>query len=350
MIKEITNKDEWEGFLARCDEKNFTCSWNWGEFQKTFRYGIRRVGLVSNSQLRAVALAITIKARRGSFLFVPYGPNILPELGEQKSGILGEFLSELKKIAISEKLLFIRIQPIWKNGEQNREIFKKLGFSNAPAFIHAEMTWRLDLGRSEEELLQAMRKTTRYLIRQAQKLADIDILKNPAPQGLELESFDYVEKYNELYQATVDRHNFTPFGLDYLKNEFAIFGTDNQASVILGRYKKELVAGGIFIYWQGEGYYHQGASNQKFAKVPVSYLVLWEAIREAKRRGCSTFNFWGGIDPDIKPGHPWAGLSRFKMGFGGVKYDYVPTQDYKLSPLYWIVFLFEKIRRIKRRL
>ena len=283
-------------------------------------------------------------------MFVPYGPNISPEFSGQRGEILKEFLPELKKIADREKLLFIRVQPIWENSEANHKIFKELGFSAAPSFIHAEMTWRLDLARSEEQLLLGMRKTTRYLIRQAQKSADIDILKNPAPEGAQLEPFDYIEKYNELYQATVDRHNFTPFDLGYLKNEFSMFGADGQAMTILGRYKKELVAGGIFIYWQGEGYYHQGASNQKFSKIPVSYLVLWEAIREAKRRGCIAFNFWGGIDPDSKPGHPWAGLSRFKMGFGGTKYEYVPTQDYKLSPLYWIVFLFEKIRRIKRRL
>lgn len=350
MIREIIDKNEWEGFLEKCGEKNFTCSWNWGEFQKTFRYGIRRLGFYDNSQLRAAALAITIKARRGSFLFVPYGPDILPGIAEQKSEILKEFLSELKNIAKSEKLLFIRIQPIWKNNGENRQIFKNLGFRDAPAFVHAEMTWRLDLSRPEEELLGAMRKTTRYLIRQARKNPDVDILKNPPDGGSRLEPFDYVEVYNRLYQATVDRHNFTPFGFDYLKNEFRVFGSDNQAAVILGRYKKEVVAGGIFIYWQGEGYYHQGASNQKFSKIPVSYLVLWEAIQEAKRRGCQVFNFWGGVDPDQKPSHPWAGLSRFKAGFGGTKYEYAPTQDYVISPLYWITYLFERLRRWRRGL
>lgn len=336
--------------MEKCAEKNFTCSWNWGEFQKNFRFGIHRLGLVDNSQLRAVALAITIKARRGSFLFVPYGPNILPEFSSGGKEILKSFLDELKKIAKAEGLLFVRIQPIWENNAANNRVFRELGFRKAPAFIHAEMTWRLDLSGGDEDLLAGMRKTTRYLIRQAQKNAEIDILKNPAPQGSELEPFDYVEIYNELYQATVDRHNFTPFDIDYLKNEFRIFGADGQAAVILGRYKKEMVAGGIFIYWQGEGFYHQGASNQKFSKIPVSYLVLWEAIREARRRGCKMFNFWGGIDPDKSPHHPWAGLSRFKMGFGGTINDYVPTQDYVLSPLYWAVYFFEKIRRIKRRL
>jgi lipid II:glycine glycyltransferase (peptidoglycan interpeptide bridge formation enzyme) len=35
--------------------------------------------------------------------------------------------------------------------------------------MHPEITWSLILNLSEEELLKNMRKTTRYLIRQAEK-------------------------------------------------------------------------------------------------------------------------------------------------------------------------------------
>jgi len=61
----------------------------------------------------------------------------------------------------------------------------------------------------------------------------------------------------------------------------------------LGEYLNEIVAGGIFVFWQGIGFYHHGASSLKYPKIPVSHLMLWEAIKEAKNRGCQKFNFWG---------------------------------------------------------
>ena len=109
----------------------------------------------------------------------------------------------------------------------------------------------------------------------------------------------------------------------------------------------------MVIFWQGIGFYHQGASVN--SKIPASYLLQWEAIKEAQRRGCHLYNFWG-IAPIndnceiMNKKHPWAGLSLFKMGFGGEPKQYVKTQDLPLSKKYWLTYLFEKARKLKRGL
>ena len=105
----------------------------------------------------------------------------------------------------------------------------------------------------------------------------------------------------------------------------------------------------MIIFHSKRGFYHQGASLP--SKAPVSYLLQWEAIKEAKRRGCERYNFWG-IVPDTKENanHPWKGLSLFKKGFGGYEKDYLKTKDYPLSFRYWLVYVFEKIRKRKRHL
>ena len=51
-----------------------------------------------------------------------------------------------------------------------------------------------------------------------------------------------------------------------------------------------------------------------------------------------------------KSRHPWAGLSLFKMGFGGYRKNYIKTQDFVLSSKYWLNFVIEKIRKHKRNL
>lgn len=341
QIKEVKIKETWENFLLECDEKTFLDSWNWGEFQKMMGNKIWRLGILKNGELFSVALVIKIEAKRGTFLFVPHGPNMNSKFKIQNSKLLEVLLEKLKKIAREENAGFIRIAPILERNKENIRIFKDLDFRKAPIHIHPELTWELNITPPENKLLMGMRKTTRYLIRQGLKNKDITT-------SWSQDSAD-VEVFNNLYQETANRHHFVPFSFDYLKNEFLAFKPDNQILIFLGQYKGELISSGIFFFWQNLAFYHHGASSLKYPKIPVSYLLQWKAILEAKRRGCKFYNFWG-IATKEKKSHPWAGLTLFKKGFGGYKKEYVKTQDLVLLPKYWLTYIFEKLRKTKRGL
>ncbi len=341
IVKEIKDKRIWEEFLSGCPEKTFLNSWNWGEFQqkqgnKIWRLGIYKKGLVG------VSLAIKIEAKRGTFLFLPHGPNI-KNMADSKE-VLNVLIPYLKKI----KAGFIRVAPIWQRNQENIDIFKNMGFKESPLHIHPEVTWELDIRPSEEEVTANMRKTTRYLSRKAERSKDINIIKSKDIKDL--------EKFNEVYKETAKRHNFVPFSLDYLRNQFNSFIQDDQILIMLGEYKGKVVSSAVLVYWQNIGFYHHGASLSEYRKIPVSYLLQWEAIREAKTRGCHSYNFWG-IAPDIKKkedlsksSHPWAGITLFKMGFGGKIKEYVKTQDFPLSLTCYLTRLFEMARKKKRGL
>ncbi|MDO8265142.1 MAG: peptidoglycan bridge formation glycyltransferase FemA/FemB family protein [Candidatus Parcubacteria bacterium] len=333
-IKEISDKDIWEEFLLKYKEKTFLQSWNWGEFNKMMGSKIWRFGLYKNEKLSAVSLVIKVEAKRATFLFVPHVPDIEPEL-------FNAFVGKLKELAREEKAIFIRIAPIWESNDENRKVFKNMGFRDAPIHMHPEVTWELDISQPEEDLMKNMRKTTRYLIRQAGKNPDIIIQQS--------DKIEDIEKFHNIYESTVQRHNFIGFPPGYLKNQHMAFSGDSQISTFLGFYKGELVSSAIIVFYQGTAYYHHGASLVKYQKIPVSYLLQLEAIKEAKKRGCKVYNFWG-IAPTDNPNHPWAGLSLFKMGFGGYRRDYIKTQDYPLSFRYWINYIIEAMRRKRRNL
>jgi len=345
-IKEITSKEIWEGFLSGCSEKTFLNSWNWGEFQKKIEEKIWRLGIYNNQELIGVALAIRIKAKRGTFIFVPHGPNII----NYKFQILNILLTKLKKIAKEEKASFIRMAPFWERTEENIKTFEQIGFKGAPIHIHPELTWELNLDSSEEELLKGMRKTTRYLIKQAEKNPEIEIIKS--------QNINDLEGFSQLLNKTASRHHFTPFSLGYLRNQLSCFSPDNEFIIFLGKYKGEIISSAVIIYWQKIGFYHHGASSPQNNKTPVSYLLQWEAIKEAKMRGCVKYNFWGIAERNWKLEignwkffrHPWAGLTLFKIGFGGYKKEYLKTQDFPLSKKYYLTYFFEKIRKVKRGL
>ena len=341
-VKEITNKNEWENFLSQCEEKTFLQSWNWGEFQKMMDNKIWRFGIFEKDELISIALIVKNVARRGTFLLVPHGPAIKNAENRIKKEVLEILLIRLKELAKEENASFIRVAPIWERTKENESIFNNFKFIGSPMLIHLEATWELDIRPEEEELLKNMRKTTRYLIKQAQKNEDIKIL-----QTKEIED---VEKFSELHDKVSLRQKFVPFSLKFLKNEFLAFEDDDNVLVSVVKYKEEVAGSSIIILNSGKAYYHQSALLAEYSKIPVIYLLMWEAIKEAKRRGCTAFDFWGYVDPQKQPNHPWAGPTAFKMGFGGQKKEFVKSKDLPLNKKYWLTYIFEKIRKIKRGL
>lgn len=343
QIEELNDKNKLEEFVSRCLQKTFLQSYNWGEFNKKEGEKVWRFGIYSGGSLISIVQVVLIKARRGTFLFIPHGPLFL-EGCQKKKEVFETVVEHLKKLALKEKASFIRVSPILQRNQENIELFKSLGFLQAPLHMHPELTWELNLSPSEDELLMNMRKTTRYLIKQGIKSLDVEIVKS--------RNIEDIKKFNKVYQETVARHKFSPFSLNYLENEFNSFSGDDQIMIFLGKYKGEVVSSSMIIYHSRVGYYHQGASSNKRCKIPVSYLMQWEAIREAKARGCIKYNFWGiAEDKNLKESkHPWAGLSLFKMGFGGKREEYVKTQDLPLSIMYWPTHIFEKLRKKMRNL
>jgi len=356
-IKEIQNKEEWEGFLLQCKEKTFLQSWNWGEFNNKMGEKIWRLGAYNKDKLIGVALIFKISARRGTFLFIPHGPVVSDDLTDRdKKEILGLILLHLGDIAKKEKAIFIRVAPAFLESEKNNNIFIDLGFRKAPIHMHPEVTWELDITPPEEKILMNMRKTTRYLIRQAEKNPDINITISNKIEDLKF--------FWPVYLKTAERHHFVVFSEKYLETEFNSFvkgpeepsGSYPEVLIFLGKYKEEVVSVALFVFWQEMCFYHHSGSLTKFNKIPVSYLLQWRAIQQAKNRGCKTYNFWGitpGVETELdaqRSKHPWAGLSLFKMGFGGYKKEYVKTQDLILSKKYWINYIIESIRKRKRNL
>ena len=99
QIKEITGKSQWEDFILQNKEATFLHSWNWGEFNKNTGEKIWQVGIFNGKELIAVALIIKVKARRGSFLFVPQGPIV-----SQKSKACPREASGIKSQKLTKNL------------------------------------------------------------------------------------------------------------------------------------------------------------------------------------------------------------------------------------------------------
>lgn len=348
-IREIKNKTDWTDFFDSVGSPSFHHAWEWGEFQKDHGYDILRLGIYDNKKLVMAALVIKIGSKRGRFLFIPHGPlfqwqtkQLQYDLNDkeaiQAKKQLECFLEYLRALAKAENYWFIRIAPILRDTEQHNDIFAGLNFRKAPIYMHAETMWAVDLSPSEEELMKNMRKTTRYLIRKALKLG-ISVSKH--------QTVDALEDFWELYEVTFTREDFTPFPKKYIAGEFSSFDKSKKATFFLGRVPQkfaqegasEILAGSLVLFTKSCGFYHQGASIH--SDYPVPYLLQWTSMLEAKRRGCQFYNFYG-IYKEGRTPTAWKGLSLFKQGFGGFEINYLPTQDYVISPKYYFSYAIDR--------
>jgi lipid II:glycine glycyltransferase (peptidoglycan interpeptide bridge formation enzyme) len=335
-IKEIKSSKTWKKFLEEANYQSFLQTWQWGEFQKSLGNEILKLGVVDKSKhLLMIALVIKHKVRRGKFLFIPHGPVFKQNLKDFKKP-LDLLLKYLKKIAKNKNFWFIRIAPIQTDSPYLRSLYREIKMRLAPIYMHAEKMWVLNLEKSEEEILGGMRKTTRYLIRKAPK------------QGLIVEKRNdnqALETFWELYLQTAKREKFVPFSKDYLQKEFEAFRKKDECLWFLAKLKNQYLAGALIIFTKFAAFYHQGASIH--TPYPASYLLQWEAIKEAKKRGCQFYNFWGIFQKGRTP-KSWQGLTLFKIGFGGQEMNLLPTYDLVVSWKYYFTWIWEKWLNLKR--
>lgn len=330
MLKIIENKKIWEDFLLKQSYQPFFQSWNWGEIQEKLGHKITKIGIYKDNKLIGICLVIEIKAKRGNYLHLRHGP-LLANFRRNLTG----FLRELKELA-GENIDFIRMSAPLDETFDSR-FLKKLGFRPSPIHnMDAENAWVLDLGKSEDELLRQMRKTTRYLIKKGEK-SGLEVIRGNDKKD--------IKEFLKLYKKTATKHGFVPHR--GIEEEFSVFRKDNQVELFLVKFKKRVISGAIVIYYGNQAIYHHGATDPKFEHLSPSYLVQWEAIKEAKRRNKKVYNFWGVVPPD-KPNHPWQGLTLFKMGFGGRRINFIHSQDLPLKSSYWRTFLIESIIRMQK--
>lgn len=324
----IRSKRQWEKNVDGNSPVALFQRWDWGEIQKQCGAKAFCFGYFKKNTCIGVALAVIVKAKRGNFLHVRHGPI----LADWDAKTFASIISHLKKIAREEYCVCVRISPCIENNEEYKTMFHKTG--GIPAAIHAmdaEYSLVLDVGISEEQILANMRKTTRYEIRKAQKLG-VSIEKSTDPKSLSV--------FFDLYNKTAIRQGFVEH--KSIKEEFGVFASENRAVHIMGIVDGKPIASAIILFVGSEAIYRHGASVH--SSIPASYLVQWEAICEAKRRGMDKYNFWG-ISPTDDHNHPWYGLTLFKKGFGGYVRETLHAYDFPVSRRYWAFRIIELVRK-----
>jgi len=333
-IKEITDKKTWEEFILHTYSGSypFFQSWSWGKVQKKMGFSIFRLGLLENNQLVGITQITEITAKRGHYLHLRHGP-VLIDFKKYFDPLLTHIIDLTKK----QKASFIRISPQITEAKVPVSFFQKRGFRSAPIHnMDAEMCLLLDITKSEDELLKAMRKSHRYLIKKA-KTYDIEVITSNNPKDS--------EEFINLYKSFSSQKKFVAH--TGIREEIEVLGKADEALFFFARYEGKIISGVLIDFIGSMAIYHHAASDLQYKHIPANYLLLWEAIREAKRRGKTYFNLFG-VAPEGAKNHPWSGFTLFKTGFGGERTEYIHAMDLPLSPLYWKTYMIDLITKVKK--
>jgi lipid II:glycine glycyltransferase (peptidoglycan interpeptide bridge formation enzyme) len=336
-LREGHDQIEWDGFVGAQSWAQFEQSWDWGAFQESRGNIVRRFFLEERQTTVAAVQLIRYPRRFGlNYWFAPRGPIFSKEVLGRAASTVGnlrkvliELLEHLLKQDWPGYSLFFRFEPLVSLAD-GKEI-TPLRFQRTHAMSPA-CTLLLDLKQTEDELLAQMHTKTRYNIRVAQKHG-VTVREGGIAD---------IESFLELTRETGERDEFTPQNLAYLKATYTYLVKTGGARLRLAEYEGRVLSANMEMKYGDTVTYLHGSSSSSSRQVMAPYLLQWEAIRKARQEGHAVYDWWG-LNPELisnyyfKP--TWAGITRFKLGWGGKRMTLMGTWDLPINrALYYAAF------------
>jgi len=199
-----------------------------------------------------------------------------------------ETVSELMKQLPPAKVWNLAIQP----GMKQAGLFKANKLNT-----QVQQTFLLELNEDEETLLANMKEGTRRNIRMAQD--EVTITNNPK---------NLKDLYKFQNRMLAKKNKSTPYSYKYLQKIMDAC-TANDATALWVASEGKKIQAIVWQVWDDKcSYYFMGAQNPETNSYRAMSLLLWHTIKEAKRRGHTTFDLEGSMDE---------GVERFFRNFGG---------------------------------
>jgi len=313
-IRLASGRDEgaWDRFVAASPHGSFLQSWKWGNVQQAVGSKYWRLILEEDGQIISTALIVRRDLPLGrSWLYVPRGPIFSqPEEGHDYLAHWQKYMADL---SAQQGALFFRIDPALTR------MHLPHGWQKAEREVQPRHTLLVDLTLSEEDLLKRLRPKIRYNIRLAQRK---QVQVRFSTDSRDLESF------LELSRTVTARSSFRYHPDTYYRAILSELGPSGMAEIAVAEHGGDVLAAHLMIYFGQVATYAHGASSSLKREYMAPTKLYWETILRAKQKGCASYDFFGVAPPDAGADHPWSGVSRLKLGFGGERQDYIGAYDF----------------------
>lgn len=318
---ELLNKEKFAGLSGFFGKKSFLQSSFWASIQESYGRKCFYLSIKEGDNILALSMVIEISFLFGKlkYWYFPRGPIFKEGLDTE---IKKNILLTLKKVAEEKKIIFFRLEFADHFLSRNKLFIKTRD-------IQPAKTSFVNLNKNLGDILGEMKQKTRYNIKLAEK------------KGVKIVEQTDKEKafynFSALIKQTSIRDNFSIHDDAYYRN---LINSDNKIKVFEAYYQNQVVASGIFSFYENCVTYLHGASSDVCRNVMAPYLLHFFLISFSKENGFSFYDFYG-VDES-----KWPGVSRFKKGFGGEEFEYPGTFDLPINN--FIYQIYKTVRFLRR--
>ncbi|MEK7518993.1 MAG: peptidoglycan bridge formation glycyltransferase FemA/FemB family protein [Patescibacteria group bacterium] len=326
-VQSWTDVQLWDAFVAAQRHSSFQQSWAWGQFKDRVGTDIIRLVVVDGTEIVGAVQALYEPWRFGqSTLTVFSGPVVDARLSvAEYQAAHGLLLHALVKEAKVRGAIFFHLESALE--QRNVSLLQKfqveLKLRRVKAFQPLD-TQMLDLHQDEAALLAAMHEKTRYNIRLAEKRGVQVQVATGSGVAAALEQFILLNK------QTAMRDKFTSHASTYYRRLHEHLG-DDVLRVYVAMFEQQPIAANIVMHFGDTATYVHGASSNSHRNVMAPHLLQWRQILDAKLAWKNWYDFYGIQTPQraraSKHGVTWAGITRFKLGFGGQTISYLDAYE-----------------------
>lgn len=258
----------------------------------------------------------------GKYLYIPRGPITPTAVGEfpisksqfpNKSQIqisndqTRRGMLETIKLAKKENAGWIRIEP------SNNDILELIRENiaekvvKAPHDMQPKEIFSVDISKPAEQLLAEMKSKTRYNVGVAKK-KNIKIISSPTTKA---ERQKHVEEFLRLTREMALRQGITTHPDEYYRKMIESL-PEEMLKIYIAEFEGEVIAANLILFFGQTATYMHGASGNAHRNLMAPFLLQWQAILDAKEKGCKQYDF-GGVKTHAAGN--WEGITNFKLGF-----------------------------------
>ena len=324
----------YDDFVAQQPHSQFLQSWGWGDFQRTWGKKVWHFGIKEGGKLICSAQIVSYPLRFDkSYLYCPRGPLFIAGLTkEQQETAMALIFSKARDICYltkKENELFFRVEP---DNNLQKNIVYSWPLLQQKA-VQPEQSIILDLSLGEQTLLDNMQQKTRYNISLASKKKLV--IRNS-------QSVEDLEKFLLLSKITASRNGFRLWPDKYYHRMLAELANKKMINIWLAEYQGQVAAANLVINFGDTVTYLHGGSDQKYRNLMAPHLLQWQQILWAQQNNFHYYDFWGIAEKNNPKEKDWAGITRFKKGFGGEVVTYHGAYDLVYDQKWYRLYQWSK--------
>ena len=337
----------WDRFVEATPGGTYQQTSMWAQVKSVAGWRPVRIGLSGDGAVAAGCQVLVRRvARFGAVGYVSRGPLV----ADGDGATLDAMLDALQELVREERLLYFTLQPPPDSADIT-DALRERQFVPGCLDPAPRMTVRVDLSRSPEAILGAMRARSRTYIRQAQRRGVV------IREGSE----DELSIFCDLVEAVSRRKGYNPYPRHYYEQIWRSF--PGHAHVLLAEYEGNVLSGILLLAFGDTVSYKMGGWSGDHRNVRSNELLHWAGMQWARDRGYRYYDLEGinlAVGEAILSGRGTSdlevpGVTHFKLGLGGDVTRFPGCYDYVGQPLLrmalpWVAPRLERLTPVAHRL